>query len=542
MIEIINEKGLILDLSDSFKLTIERNNPLFLKEYEFFQDITYPGKAPLTDNNKIFISLGHLIETTVYNYELPVSVFIDGTNFFSGNLAYSIQSGEISFVLKFGYAAVADLCDTTMMYEINYGENISVVYANKQDSITNPDSWPFAYFPSYHNTEKVEEYEELGQPVEYFSNPYNYIDQVKYQFTSVDPEPWRDISHFKLNYVLKIVLQSIGFEPTGSFFSSDYTKDFYIYNLQYAREIFTLDETTNAQYCVPHISITEFLKFLRDRFRVNITFDHLRKIATIEEPNSLLQSTSYIDISNYVSSVKAVDTSTRLIYKIEAKKADNDYNPPNHIEVVDVNAPYKLAEEGIEIPISTLPVVKHLTYDYYYPITHMPYLTGRPIGSTPLPPPRERRWLPPYNEARHSTLLLMNYPGLTLIEPGKYFPTAYPVEFNENDGNWFAFMNDSKVIKITASIPTHLLSQLDTNQKIGFISEENFFLVGIIEKVEYTLENNSKDLIETEFLVRALLEKKSKVELVANELMDEQQKPRTTNKNSGSRPSSYTGF
>jgi|GEM_PF-5405203 len=540
MIEIINEKGLILDLSDSFMLTIERNNPLFLKEFEFFQDITYPGKAPLTDNNKIFIDSGHLVETSVYNYELPVNVFIDGTVFFSGNIVYSIQDDEISFVLKVGYAAVAEICETTMLYQIDYGPDISIVYANKQASIVNPSAWPFAYFPTYHNTEKAEEYEEIGQSVEYFSNPYHYATQQKYQFFFSDPKPWRDISHFKLNYILKIVLESIGFKPAGSFFTSDYTKDLYIYNLQYAREIFTLASTTNAQYCVPHISVTEFLRFLRDRFRVNITFDHLKKIANIEEPNSLLQSTDYIDISEYVSDIKSVNIPTRLIYKIEAKKADSDYNPPNHIEIKDVNAPYKLADEGIEIEVSTLPIIDDETDGYFYPVTHMPYLTGRAIGDTPDPGPRERRWLPPYDEARHSTLLLMRYSGLKLVSDDKYYPTAEPVEFSENDGNWFAFMNDSKVIKLTASIPTHLLSKLDTNQKVGFISEENFFLVGIIEKIEYTLVNTSRDLIQTEILVRTLLEKKSVVQLVDNVLMDEQQKPRTQNKNSGSRPSNYT--
>src|SRR5690606_23897544 len=151
---------------------------------------------------------GHLVETSVYNYELPVNVLIDGSTFFSGNLAYSIQNDEISFVLKVGYAAVAELCETTMLYQIDYGPDISIVYANKQDSIVNPSAWPVAYFPTYHNSVIAEDYNALGQPIQYFSNPYHYATQQKYQFFFSDPKPWRDLSHFKLNYILKIGLQS----------------------------------------------------------------------------------------------------------------------------------------------------------------------------------------------------------------------------------------------------------------------------------------------------------------------------------------------
>lgn len=512
MIEIINERNQVLDLDASFGLTIERNNPLFLRDDEFFQDITYPGKTPLTDNNKLFIGSGHLAERTIYNYELPVNVFIDNVPFFSGTFAYDIQNGDINFVLKVGYGDIAEKCEMTYLHDLDYGGNIQVPYAQKQDSLIHPENYPFAYFPIRHETEWVEERNVAGEPASYFTNSFTVKEPTLRRWQALDPNGTRHIAHFKLVFVLSEVCEFLGLSPTGNFFTDPYINTLYMQNLQFTRA-----PRTYAKNAVPHISIADFFKALKGRFRVNISFDLLNNQAVFSAPNTLLAESHYIDISKYVTSIEKILTPERFAFTVKADQQNTEYNPPNFIQVKDPAAA-DLPEEEVLVSISTLPLQTNSTYGWKTPVSTLPFLTGRAIDPTS----DQVLWRTPYDSARHEAIRLLRYTGLQDIATDHPFPLAEPVEFRLSDGEWYAFLNDAKIIQLRALIPNHILSRTTPFVKVGFITEQNLFMVGVIKKMEYTLASSTRGLIDVTFEIRSRMEHLSEVTLVENELVPEE--------------------
>lgn len=139
------------------------------------------------------------------------------------------------------------------------------------------------------------------------------------------------------------------------------------------------------------------------------------------------------------------------------------------------------------------------------------------------------RWRTPYDSARHEAIRLMRYTGIKDIAEGNQFPLAEPVEFRTADGEWFAFINDAKIIQLQALVPNHLLARITPFKKIGFITEENLFMVGVIKKMEYSLTSSTRGLIDVTFELRSRMEYLSTVSLVENELVPEETTGRKRN-------------
>lgn len=518
MIEIINEKGLTLELSGDFSLSIERNNSLFNRNDEFFQDITYPGKAGLTPNNKMFISSGHLIESSIYNYEFHVDVFINGNAFFSGVFSYKIVNKEINFTLKTGYGGVATLSENTFISEISYPDDpISrdkFLHSEMQDTLANPDDWPMAFFPIHHDTFKATD----GEPIEYWTNPFDLVKGEKYEWKTGDPLPWRDVPHYKLSYVLKGAMQHLGLKATGSFFDDNRTKYLYIVNDQYK-----IDRRWKAKGVLPAISISELLKSLKERFRLNIHFDLTRRIAVFDVPNTFLRIDNLVDISDCVSEVFEIEPPERKNYSIYAKNND-EFNSPYYISIKDESGS-PLPEEKLEVAISTLPVelfpsgTTPVIPDYTFPFTRQAYpgddpgpFRPRPLNlgtdnigkikrdaPTPIPP--------------STKLILLSFSGFTNLT-GKRFPKVENVPFTLEDGEYYAFMNDSKKVKIIAFIPPHILAKIDPFTKIGFTSKEGVLVHAVIKKIEYSVSNKERTLIRVEIEGYVNLNKYCEINLV----------------------------
>lgn len=518
MIEIINKNNITLDLPENFVLTIERNNPLFNKANEFFQDITYPGKAELTPNNKMFIGSGHLLESSIYKYEFHVDVFINGNAFFSGMFAYKIVGKEINFTLKVTYGGVATLSDNTFISEISYPDDPvtsgSFPHLDMQDTLVNPANWPMAFFPIHHDTFK----EADGEPIEYWSNPFDLGKGEKYEWKENDPKPWRDVPHYKLSYVLKGAMEHIGLKATGNFFEETRTKSLYIVNDQYK-----VHRSWKAKFVLPAISISELLKALKERFRLNIGFDLTKKIAVFDVPNTFLKSDNYVDISDCVADVFEIEGPERRNYSIYAKNTD-EFNSPYYISIND-DSDDSLPEEKLEVAISTLPVelfpseTTPVLSGYTFPYTRQPYPgdesgpfrqrpanlgtdnIGRVRSDTPTPIPRSTK------------LILLSYSGL-VEEEEKLYPKVQNVPFTLEDGEYYAFLNDSKKVKVVANIPPHILSRIDPYTKIAFTSREGVLVHAVIKQIEYSVSSKQRELIRVEIEAFVNLNKYSKIALV----------------------------
>lgn len=250
---------------------------------------------------------------------------------------------------------------------------------------------------------------------------------------------------------------------------------------------------------------------------VNISFDLLNNQAVFSAPNTLLAEIDYIDISKYVTSIEKILSPERFVYTIKSDQQNTEYNPPNYIQIKDAADP-DLPEEEALVSISTLPLQTNGTYGWIYPVSTLPFLTGRAIDPTS----DQVLWRTPYDSARHEAIRLLRYTGIKDIAADHQFPLAEPVEFRLSDGEWYAFLNDAKIVQLRALIPNHILSRTTPVVKVGFITEQNLFMVGVIKKMEYTLTSSMRGLIDVTFEIRSRMEHLSKVTLVENELVPEE--------------------
>lgn len=475
MIEIINEKNITLELSDDFTLSIERNNPIFQQGNTFFDDITYPGKVGLTDQNIIFVKSGHLLEADSSVYEFPVTIFRNGALFSAGLFLYEIIENEISFILKTNYASIAKLADETKITDITY--NFAPFPMFTLDTLENPGNHDFSCFPVH-----FKGVDENSNPIDAFVNEYNYDQQKPARDNA-------DVPYIKMTFVLKTIIEHLGLEPVGSFFSNQEMNAVFIYS-----ELKFQGLNADARMYLPAISISDFIKIIRGRFNVAMHIDTAKKQFEVFEPNQALHSNEIYDLSEYVSEVKAINRKDKVFYMVSLKEETDDA-----YSFLSVNDGTVFNKEEIKVPVRMM--LKHTMGTYSCPSTkiipHQP-----PVAHNPS---KENSW----------DLSFLYYPGMKLQPGGKKYPQAEVMALSaEQDGRWYEFLNDSKPVKIQTFLPSAVLEALNQSKKIGFISEQGVFKVALIKTMHYSFSNENSELIEVIIEANVFMNKKSKSEIL----------------------------
>lgn len=500
----------------SSAITVERYNPLFNDADKLFQDISYPGKAPLTKQNKLFFYGGHLVEAKNDTYQFDVQVNISGVLFFIAVCAYKHTSSGFEFTLKPDFGSIAEKVKNARLPEIRTNDAeffYRVPYADFEDlmlnTCINPGNYSCAFFPVLNPHNVPDPGKSFG-----FINYFSYSEQrfnVKGQEGVPDWEtaqaPW-----FRLNYIIKRLAAYLNLSTKGSYFDDPESEQLYIYTRQClgfaeGSETMTIGFLPSMAY-MPNLTVADFFKQIRERLHIAIDFNLTEGVLTIESFRSIANSKDVFDLAPYISQISNQEPPVQKGYRVVLKPDEQDelfsYTENEEIKYKpDFELITGTAENLVELECSTLkkvdlsvPGIKSQTY----PSTSQDVSTGIPGGWEPQPsdandPTTANNW----------PLRLLKYNGMVQLqaEPAGLFPEAVPFDLNQDDMLWYRFLNDSKYVTLRGYFPPTVLANMRTTGKYSFLSNEGFYSECVIEKISYNMGESDR-LIIAELQVRTL--------------------------------------
>lgn len=476
MIEIRNIKGQLAELSPGTSISIEKHNPLFNDEDKLFEDITYSFKMPQTDNNKVFFSDGHLVETENNVYQMAIQCIVAGTPFYAGNLSFSVSSGEYDVLLLINFGSLATKVKTVKLSEIYTADALPGKYTAADMKLTcqNPQNYPYAFFPVFNDAwdpEKV--------TTTFLVNNWDHPTQtfINRGFTFHDHTV--SSPYFKLKYILTKVMDYLGFTVSGSWMDDPEADKIYIYT-RYGLDLYLFGSTS---YMPRKLTIAEFFKICKSRFRISLSWNVFKGSVVVESGTSLLNEINEIDLSDYVASVDEISVPEADGFSLTLKPDEKDdlFLDPINVDEKNFIPSNRLVigqgETKIEIDSSTLKVKLYPEYK--------------------VPQTRQMLWLSAYAGEETFPLRFIYFAGMKNVSGGKVFPEAVPLELDVQDASWFRFLNDSKKIKLSLFLPPTVLADLDTSKPIGFISEQGNYHTALIESIKYNLNNEDEEFIST---------------------------------------------
>jgi len=511
MIEIINSEGRTAFLDKDTAIVVERNNPLISSSETFLEDVTYSFDMPDNPPNRIFLKNGHLVEAKNSVYELSVQSFFLGEFLYTGVLRYSYQNKKFKALLMVNFGAVAEKAKTVRITDIYTFDGFygAVTAAYMKTVCSNPGAYPYSFFPVYNDGWQSDPAPQMNPMI----NPWDHVAQ---NFSSDIGSTGRNqvltCPFWKAKHIIVKVMKYLGFECSGSWMDDPESDHIYIYTRQ------TLILIYDSVLTLPKdMKIIDFLNILRKRFSISFSFNLFTGTVNIQSAKSILSSTDVVNISNYITSIQEIAPAESKGYTVTLKPdtADDLFLDPvnpsaeNHIPtsrlvVGDGSTP-------IELEASTL---KSKTISNYA----MP-ATKQPVGFSFV------------DEIGEFPIRFIYYAGMKQLPDGKIFPEAKPMELVEDDAIFYQFMNDSKVVKLTALVPLSLLPALDSSKKIVFDSEEYFHSEALNEKLTFTLKNGNTKLVSITMLCRTLLstiDSQSYIETISTPLDEDRIRPKVT--------------
>ena len=495
MIEIVNPSGQVLELLPGTTIPVERYNSLFNSADKFIQDVTYPGKAGLTDNNMIFISNGHLVEASNEVYRIQVQVIVFGSHFFSGSLLYKITGDEIEYTLKVNFGVVADRVKKTNINEIITMDpdltvgTVPALEARMKATCESPLSYPYVFFPVKNEAWRASEAE--------FAYPFiNYWDHTSQRFW-IEPiaVPGKSnetvqVPFFRVSYILKKVLECLKFDIGGGYFDDPDEQNIYFFNRIGMRDRGATGRILPSLSYMPEMKITDLFKQLAERRKISFEFDVQRNTVFVETPGSVLARTEVLEIHDYIESIDEIEPAESLGYEITLKIDESDeawntgttderiFTPPQKLHVGE-------SETKIEMAIGTLASFEDTGYSYPVNKQLIDFNGSGTITDWPL--------------------AMLEYKGMKALGSGKFFPEAKPLDLRLSDADWYKFLTDSKQVVIYANLPPEVLANLKPTTKIGCISEQNYYFVALPVKISYVLATTSSNLIRVKIEARRMI-------------------------------------
>lgn len=523
MISIINPSGRILELYADTAIPVERYNSLFTTADKLIQDIMYSAKAGLTENNKLFIENGHLVESKNSVYQLPgTTLLVNGTLYLSGNFTYTIINDEIEFIMKVNLSALVYQIKNTRLTEIRTEDGIYVPNLNTPDfhnngntalmaermkqSCLHPDQYPFAYFPVSNPLSIVKHEFSVPEPLTNFVNFWKYSAQTfmcangtevpvaEYPYTVHSP-------FFKVTYILEKVFAYLNLSVAGDFFSDPEYASVYIYTRKtnmHQEDFASLDPSMTY---MPNITIAEFLRQVKERMRLMIDIDTLNGIARVRTSTTIISDPEYLDLSDYVESISEFGDPDQKGYRVYLTPDEQDELFVPEVAGSETKAPdYRMivGDGTTDTPMaaSTLKRVDDPT-GFSFPATKQrcTFFFRRPNS-----PDLEDNALPPSDPNDPTTinnwpLRLLKFSGMKPVAPNMVFPEAIPYELDAVDAEWWRFRNDTKPVIIMVKVPLNILERLSHSPKIGVLSNEGMPFQALYEKYSYTISNRNEELI-----------------------------------------------
>ena len=480
MLRITSLTGQSLELNKNTSIPVEKNNSLFSPDGTFVQDvIKFPGTAGLTDNNKLFIQNGHLIEAETGVYEFPVQVFVADYQFYKATFSYKIVKNQIEYILLVNFGAIVSKMKKAILKDIYTFDPVpgpgsaALMAAFMKDTCLNPKNYPFAFFPVYNDKWD-------SSAVAATSKWLNEWDMTAKAF-KVSTDSNRGVPYyglapfFKLSHVIKKIAEYLKLDIAGEYLTSESADEIYLYHRK-SLPGFGIGPTMSY---LPAISINDFLKQIAERTKISFTFDLMNNRVVISTPQTALHGTFCNDISKYIESIDEKSVAEQKGYYVTLKVDESDEAMNRGTaEEKNFTPPFALVvgsgENKIEMAVGTLAMKKEVGYSH-------------PIASQTFDTIREKvtEW----------PVRLLRFKGMIAVDGGKEFPQATAVELDGSDAEWYRFRNDSKKLIINAKIPPGVLAKISASDKIGGYDDKGAFFYAIPEKNNYNMTNRNVERI-----------------------------------------------
>jgi hypothetical protein len=513
MFEILNTAGRTMELPADQEVNIEKFNPLFNDPEKFYQDISYPGNAPMSPSNKLFFQGGHLVDSDNSVYEMAVQVNFGGNLFFSGNLSYSINKNSFEFTLKPNFSAIASMVKSgkltdvqTMDADYISGVTVAGFEALMLASCTHPERYPFAFLPVYNL--------KLGDvPPEGTYKFVNYFDYAAQVFKAKEPGgsafsfDTAECPYYKLTYIISNVIKALGYRPAGGFFSNPANNKLYVYTRKGIHMNLAPKELLPSMYYMPYIALDKFLKDMRERLHLAFDFNLATGEVEVENFKSILEGDRLLDLSPFIEGISELSRPKQRGYKVSLKSDEMDENFAVEKDDQTSYPPiYELkvgeAESDIPLECSTLKAETPTSGTYagmkycsaLQQVFKYGLLTRRNFEYEDIKQP---------GSLKVGRLRLIRYNGMKQMAPGKYWPETEPVDLDNDDIQWYRFQNDCKQITISANIPPATLAQLKLTGKYSATTREGTYFEFIIERISYRLMA-THDMVPVEIYARTI--------------------------------------
>jgi hypothetical protein len=514
MLEIINPKGLVMDLPANYSVTIEKFNPLFNDAEKFFQDTSYPGSAPMSPGNKIFFNNAHLLETPNASYEQSVFVNLDGIALFEALCVYKVNEEQFEFTLKPNYAAVAKQLDAGYLTELHTNDadysaqTVAEFKSLMLNTCKNPQNYPFIFFPLYNN--KFWSAPDYAPPAGQHDivNNFNYETQSFEIFDQTTVGNYAEVPFFKLSHVIGKVIESLGFNPSGNFFTDPDENSIYVYTRRAGNYFAPYRVVLPSSAYMPSMLIKDFLTETRQRIHLAFDFDLANRSCQIQSFKSLVNSPIALDLTRYIEAVTDIAVPEKKGYTVYLKPDDQD--ELTSYETADETKPRPderlvigNGEQEVPLDCGTLKSNVLLIGDA---VTGKVVMAKQPFRNVNFKSWTNFEDIDPANPLSFNNwqLRLIRYDGFNEVKDSKCWPASSPFNLATRDIQWYQFLNDCKQAVLRINIPPVILGQLKLTSKYSFTTREGNYTEFIIEKMDYTVSSRSTELMAVDVYIKTL--------------------------------------
>lgn len=501
MIRIVNDRGDVMELAKGQVITYEKNNPLFNDADTFFQDISYPALAPISANNDIFFQFGRLIERDTQYYVMPATFFADEILLAAGNVKFRIGPDGYEINLQPNLTAVNYLIKNVYLPDVKTSDgdytsatNPTDFNALMLDTVVNPDKHNYIFVPILNG--------HLGPTDSSYSyiNYYQFDDLFgdgQYVFFSerkpgaANPFWLANAPFFKLTYILKQLAVYLGFTPVGSLFTDPKYKNLLIYT----QFCFDLGYIYPCMRYMPYILISDFLKFIRERFHISFDFDLAAGELSMETFYSIKRKAKAFDLTPYLIGIIEQELPDQAGYTVTLKLDPNDAKfprPPANFQLIVGDGSNEIELDcgtlsNFSIPGSGLEVDQLMNNFAFNMAGPDGLIDNFPLNGN-FDPGSGNTW----------PLRVFNYTGYI-----SNMPKAAPVDLSSDDVEYYQFLNDSKRLIIPVAMPAAVLGKLKITDKYCLRTEGYNYRYLILEKISYDAGLDT-DLIQAKIYARVI--------------------------------------
>ncbi|WP_119669679.1 hypothetical protein [Fibrisoma montanum] len=338
MIAITNVLGLTLELVPGQALVTEQVCA-WTADDELPGEFSYPIKFPLNESNLRFLQLQFRPDSTHPEMELPVTVNLEGVLYRRCLLSYRIVDDKGDGFLKIDSSEAYDKLRNLSLLEalpdrIHLGDGIQPggqlslktlrqrMYELAQ---LKPGLFPCVFFPirndSFFEADITNEYENTRKVPGFVRQVYVNAFNGQFLTDSSTVTGYPICPQFYLSWVLERIMNLAGYRIEGNFLSDPEVQMLTVTGMtamEVKRSITApLGHTVTAGMHLPDMSVSDFLKAIKGRYGLAITFNANTRICTIVQFKKTVQSGTVQDLTAYqtgrYSVDKALDRGFRVI-------------------------------------------------------------------------------------------------------------------------------------------------------------------------------------------------------------------------------------